>query len=80
MGQNIKNIDKTNLIWCVNLIRKQEIIVFFYHMAKCPTKAKKIEMQKWVNYYWLQGWNENQTQKNFHSYTIMANIWGNIRK
>ena len=38
-----KNIDKKTSIWCVKLIRKQEIILFLYRATKCPTKAEKIE-------------------------------------
>ena len=44
-------------------------ICFFYDMGKCPMEAEKIEMQKWVNYYWLQRTKQNQIQKIFHSCT-----------
>ena len=73
-----KNIDKKTSTWCVKLIRKQKIILFLYCTTKCPT-PRKLNMQKWVN-YWLQRTKRNQIQQNFLSCTIWVDIWENNRK
>jgi len=67
----LKNIDKKNWTWCIKLIRKQEIIFFFFAVRQ---KLRKLNIQNWLN-YWLQSTKRNRIKQNFLSFTGIFTSW-----
>ena len=71
-----KHVNKKTSTWFVKLIRKQEIILFLYHVTKCPTEAEKIEYARMSQLLT----SEDKTKPNTTGFSVLYYLGRHLRK